>query len=383
MFNKEKVMRKLASVQKIIGTSPIEGADAIELAFVLGWQVVVKKGEFTEGDLVVFYEIDSFLPATDSRYASFKDRFIIWDGKEGMRLKTIKLRKQLSQGLVLGVNNFPEIKNPEEGADVTELLKIEKWEVIEKQNSVRPIGSGKSFPPFIQKTDQERVQNYGALVSKAVDEEFEVTMKKDGSSLTVFTVHPDSKYYDIAKDFVSKKEKFNLIKWIKGLFIKEPKEVIKGICSRNLMLKLDDTSNFGKAVQKYQLLETLLSSGKSYALQGELVAPDIQGNHEKVKDVEFHLFDVFDIDEQKYLLPAERQAFAKIWNIPHVTVITTGVLSDIVAPFNGKDIVDKCLDFAEGKGDNEGVKREGVVFKSTSRDFSFKAISNSYLLKKG
>ena len=145
-------MRKLASIQKVVGTAPIEGADAIEIAFVLGWQVVVKKGEFKAGDLVVFYEIDSFLPASDSRYDSFKERFSTWDGKLGMRLKTIKLRKTLSQGLVLGVDKFSEIKNPKEGDDVTDLLKIEKWEIIEKGSNAgtRALGSGKTFPPFIQ-----------------------------------------------------------------------------------------------------------------------------------------------------------------------------------------------------------------------------------------
>lgn len=377
-------MRKLASIQKIVGTAPIDGADAIEVAFVLGWQVVVKKGEFKAGDLVVFYEIDSFLSSEDSRYDSFKDRFIKWDGKEGMRLKTIKLRKTLSQGLVLGLDKFPEIKNPEEGLDVTELLKIEKWELPETSNNkgTRAQGSGKTFPPFIQKTDQERVQNYRVLVEKALDEEFEVTMKKDGSSITVFVVHPESPYYKTAKQFVTKKEKFNLFKWIKSLFIKDTTPVW-GICSRNILLKQEDDSNFHKVVEKYGLLGKANACGKSVALQGELVAPNIQQNHEKVNDIEFHLFDIFDIDEQKYLLPAERQRLAKINDIPHVTIIATDKLKNVVANNNGENIVQKCLDFAEGDGDNKGVKREGVVFKSVTRDFSFKAISNSYLLKKG
>ena len=377
-------MRKLASIQTVVGTAPIEGADAIELAFVLGWQVVVKKGEFKAGDLVVFYEIDSFLPASDSRYETFKERFSTWDGKIGMRLKTIKLRKQLSQGLVLGLDKFPEIQNPKEGDDVTELLKIEKWEVLDKGSNTgtRAMGSGKTFPPFIQKTDQERIQNYGAMVEKALDEEFEATVKKDGSSLTVFVVQPNSKYYEIAKDFESKKTKglFGKVKaWFINLFAQ--KNVISGICSRNILLAKEDDSNFHKAVIKYNLLEKLKSSGKSYALQGELVAPDIQSNYEKVEGIEFHLFDIFDIENQKYLLPLERKAFAEQYDIPHVTVIGYNALNILTMNSKGDNIVQKCLDFAEGKGDNAGAMREGVVFKSMTRDFSFKAISNSYLLK--
>jgi len=147
------------------------------------------------------------------------------------------------------------------------------------------------------------------------------------------------------------------------------------------MLAKEDDSNFHKAASKYALIQKLLASGKSYALQGELVAPDIQGNYEKVKDIEFHLFDIFDIDEQRYLLPMERRSFAQEWIIPHVTVIGTNSLNALTMTSKGDNIVQKLLDFAEGKGDNDGVMREGVVFKSTTRDFSFKAISNSYLLK--
>jgi RNA ligase (TIGR02306 family) len=374
--------RKLASIQKVIGLAPIEGADSIEIAFVLGWQIVVRKGEFSVGDKVVFYEIDAFLPAEDIRYETFKERFITWDNKEGMRLRTIKLRKALSQGLILSVDKFQEIKNPKEGDDVTNLLKILKWEIIEKtSNGSRAMGSGKTFPPFIQKTDQERIQNYGALVSKATEESFEVTVKKDGSSLTFYAVQPSSPYYQIAKDFESKKVK-GLLNKIKKFFSKftDKKIPVTGLCSRNILLDKEGDSNFSKVVLKYDLESKLLSSGKSYALQGELVAPDIQGNYEKVKDVEFHLFDVFDIDRQKYLTPDERVLFARAYNIPHVTVLSVGKLIDIMGDKEG-DIVKDCLAFAEGKGDNNGVMREGVVFKSLTRDFSFKAISNSYLLK--
>lgn len=375
-------MRKLATIREVSGVAPIEGADSIEIVFVLGWQVVVRKGEFQVGDLVVFYEIDSFLPATDSRYESFKERFSMWDGKEGMRLKTIKLRKTLSQGLVLPVDKFQEIKNPEEGMDVTDILKIEKWEIIEKSFSgSRVQGSGKMFPSFIQKTDQERIQNYGAMVEKYLEEEFEVSIKKDGSSMTVFSVFPDSKYYGIAKDFLSKKKKFNLINWLKNLFVKKELTPVSGICSRNILLQLEGDSNFHKAVVNNNLLTILKQSGKSYALQGEVVAPDIQGNYEKVTTVEFHLFDIFDIDKQEYLLPAERVAFCKTYGIPHVSILTSNSLNILLMNSKGDNVVQKVLDFSEGKGDNDGVMREGLVFKSMKRDFSFKAISNSYLLK--
>ena len=379
-------MRKLASVQVVKSVYPIDGADAIECVKINDWQVVVKKGEFSEGDLVVFYEIDAFLPAADHRYKSFEERFINWNGKRGMRLKTIRLRKQISQGLVLSVKNFPEIKNPEEGMDVTELLKIEKWEnEPETPTGTRSMGSGKTFPPFIPKTDQERIQNYGKIVEGKLEEEFEVSIKLDGSSMTAFVVQPNSPHYKLAKEWMKGKDKRNVfmkaVDYVKSFFIKD--EPIVGFASRNILLRMEDTSNFGKAVAKYDLINKLLSQGSSYALQGEVIAPDIQKNYEKVKEVEFHLFDIFDIDKQQYLLPTNRLLVSHLMGVPHVPVLGYGKLRDIVADSKGNNVVEKCLDYAEGRGYNEGVKREGVVFKSMTSDFSFKAVSQSYLLNKG
>ena len=111
--------RKLASVVKIVDVQPISGADAIEVATVKGWRVVTKKNEYKVGDLAVYYEIDSFLPARPEfeflRKSSFKR---LSNGHEGFRLKTIKLRGQISQGLL---TKIPEgILNPQVGDDLTE-----------------------------------------------------------------------------------------------------------------------------------------------------------------------------------------------------------------------------------------------------------------------
>ena len=99
-------MRKLATIQKIKEILPIEGADAIELAIVNGWKVVVGKNvEHKEGDYVIYCEIDSFLPIKEEfeflRKSSYKK---MADGTEGFRLRTIKLRGQVSQGLIIPIN---------------------------------------------------------------------------------------------------------------------------------------------------------------------------------------------------------------------------------------------------------------------------------------
>lgn len=378
-------MRKLASIQKVVSTAPIEGADKIELVFILGWQVVATKGEYKAGDLVVFYEIDSWLPATDPRYNTFEERFSNWGDKRGMRLKTIKLRKQLSQGLVMPLDKFPEIKNPSEGDNVTDILKIEKWEPIEKPVPGRKPGesAGKRFPAFIRKTDQDRIQNVGAMVERYLDEGFEVTMKLDGSSMTVFMVQPSSKYYKDAKSF--SKEKLSFLSKVINFFksFNKPDEPIYGVCSRNVMLSQEGTSNFHKAVEVSGVKDALELTTHSYAIQGEVIAPDIQENYEKVKDVEFHIFDIFDIDTQEYLLPEARQRFCDEYELQHVPILWEGSLRGFLEFNDGDSIVQKCLDKAEGDGYNPGVKREGIVWKSLTRDFSWKAVSNSYLLKTG
>lgn len=378
--------RALASIKKIDALLPIKDADRIELAVIGGWQVVTQKGIHSVGDLVVFFEIDSFLPASDARYESFRDRFINWNGKEGMRVKTIKLKKQLSQGVILSLLDFPEIEATAAlGDDVTTKLGIEKWEVVEKENTSAVASKTRAFPYFLRKTDQERIQNYGHLVSHALDEEFEVTVKKDGSSMTVFRVDPASSYYKDALELMRGKQ--SLWQKVKNYLSDKlgTAEAVYGICSRNVLLPLEGDSNFHKAARNvlFALENESEFNSASFAVQGEVVAPDIQGNYENVKEVEFHMFDLFDIEDQKYVLPGDRRAFAAVNYINHVKVVDGGMLRDIVRYQEGDDIVKKTLTYASGPGDNPGVMREGVVFKSKTRDFSFKAVSNEYLLATG
>ena len=134
ILGKGKTMRKLASIQKIWKIEAIEGADRIELAYVLGWQCVVNKGQFQPMDLAVYFEIDSFLPVRPEfefmRASSYRKTDIMG---EGFRLRTMRFRGQISQGLLLPVSQFPEIPaGAELGADVTEMLGVRKWEIEEK-----------------------------------------------------------------------------------------------------------------------------------------------------------------------------------------------------------------------------------------------------------
>src|ERR1022692_2598024 len=101
-------MRKLATIRQISNLLPIPGADRIEVATIDGWKVVVNKGTHVIGELVVYFEIDSFLPIRDEfeflRKSSYKK---MADEVEGFRLRTISLRKQISQGLVMPISILP------------------------------------------------------------------------------------------------------------------------------------------------------------------------------------------------------------------------------------------------------------------------------------
>lgn len=388
--------RALASVRKVAGTAEIPGADKIELVFIDGWQVVTQKSNnFKVGDLVTYFEIDAFLPGDDHRYESFRERFTTYQGKQGMRVKTIRLLKQLSQGLILPLSQFPEIKNPVEGQDVTELLKIVKWESEEDSKggfSMMPSKKQADFPSFIPKTDQPRAQNIVARLKQSwINEElFERTIKMDGSSMTVYAVQPGSKYFRQALDIKIKKNRpksaikrflFDIKVWFDIKFTNKYKDPITAVCSRNLQLKDMDDSDFWKAAVKYKLPDIVAVQDGSFAFQGELIGPNIQKGYEKVKELEFRLFDIYDIDNQRYVGAEERQHTANYFDIPHVPIEPAIKLKDITDDI--ENIVPALLDAAEGPGMN-CPNREGHVYKSLSdpNNNTFKCVSTSYLLAK-
>lgn len=327
-------MRKLASVQRVLEKKSIVLADLIEAYRVNGWWVVDKKDAYEVGDLVVYCEVDSWIPHTLAPFLTkpgHSPREYL--GVKGERLRTVKLKGQLSQGLLL-----PLVEdNSEEGQDFSEILGIIKWEDTRYMANMDARGS---FPDFIPKTDQERVQNLDRTLEKYFGQSFEVTVKRDGSSLTAFVNGEES-----------------------------------GVCSRNVNLKETEDSAFWAAANSLSLIPKILSTGRNLALQGELMSQKIQGNYEKVQGIEWNCFDIYDIDAQAYLLPKERRELCKQLRIPHIKVVE----EDFVLCHN----VDQLLEMAEGPGVNPGVKREGLVFKQNNGQFSFKAISNSYLLKHG
>ena len=350
-------MRKLASIQTVNAVEPIPGADAIERIRVLGWWVVVKKGEHRVGDRVVYCEIDSLLPERPEfeflRAGSFKPAQVDEAGAEvlpaGFRIRTVKLRGQVSQGICFPPSILPPDAPADEGADVTELLGVRKWE------PPVPFGmAGKvkgPFPAFLPKTDEVRVQSLEAMLERRRGETLHVTEKLDGTSFTAFV-----------RD---------------GVF---------GVCSRNLWMDEADPTNIHARVARAIGLEEKLraareSLGRDVAVQAELIGPGVQKNKYGLAALALRVYNVLDLDALRLLDRAEALALLDAVGLEPVPQLGTIVLDHTV---------DQLVAFAEGVSVlNPKTQREGIVLRPAVEEpdadvggrFSFKVVNPKFLLK--
>lgn len=362
----EETTRQLATVRRIDEIREHTNADSLELAIIGGWQVIVKKGEFAEGDFCVYFEIDSVLPILPEFEFLRKGCYVKKDwlateqnpSGEGFRLKTIRLRKELSQGLVVPLTtdltiqmmNNPDIEGdsiPLDGQDVTNLLGVVKWDPP-LHSSLQGKARG-NFPSFIPKTNQERIQNLKKQVlGEWSDRIFEVTMKMDGSSTTVYN-----------------------------------KSGYVGICSRNFDLDINDDNaenSFIRAAIDSGLVSALEAYGAQVAVQGELMGPGVQGNRENFKELRIYMFDVWMIDEHRYMNAGERAVFY-MHLIDHganqYRFLTAPMVGFYYPSFIGG--MEELLNFAKGPSLVHNI-REGVVWKCIEDpSISFKIINNDFL----
>jgi RNA ligase (TIGR02306 family) len=351
--------RKLATIRTISAINEHGNADSLEVAVIDGWNVVIRKGEYKAGDVVVFCEIDSWLPTAVAPFLTKPGKEPKeFSGVKGERLRTARLRGVLSQGLVLPLNVLPKSFNADfvggvvwprdaAGVDVTEHLGVLKYE---KNLPACLQGMAKGlFPTFIPKTDQERIQNiFHTLTQEQRDDVYEVTLKLDGSSATYYV-----------------------------------KDGETGVCSRNLELKLDEGNAENSFVKKFLELDLHAKlkyfyerTGRSIAIQGELYGSGINGNWEGLSDHRYNVFDVFDIDAQAYLDFDDVHEIADEMGLEVVPYIDTMNLSSF-------ESVDNFLAFAD-RGSIYNKVAEGVVFVSLKNPaFSFKVINNDFLIGGG
>lgn len=362
-------MRKLASVVEIASCDPIPETERLSVATMTGkgWRVVTGRDEFAPGDRAVYFEIDSYLPPDDERFAFLRERclrkFVSKSGgvlREGVRIKTAKLRGVVSQGLLMPVAAFPEANGLEVDADLTDLLKVDHYDEVKEQlqpamgNPLNSDAMG-AFPSYIPKSDEERLQGLTEYFTLLKGRLFEITAKDDGSSATMFF-----------SPTIDSKEPF-------------------GVCSRNLRLKRPveggAVSAFWQVAVKYdieaKLKKVYEESHLEIALQGELVGPGINADRDRYTEYEFHVFRIWDVCAQRFMTPRDRVAFCAKLAIPHVQV-----LHEDFPFFDEVTTMDAALKFAEGKT-LRGNEREGIVLKASDGidDTHFKIVSNRYLLK--
>lgn len=345
-------MRKLASIQRIWKIEPIEDADNIELAFVEGWQVVVNKGKFKPMDLAVFFEIDSFLPIRKEfeflRNSSYRKTDVMG---EGFKLRTVKLRGKISQGLLENIETFPELKNIsiELNQDVSELLGVRKWEIEQRiSTSGNMIGE---LPYFIPHTDETRIQNEPKLLNEFENKEYYISTKMDGAS------------HSIGVDE-------------EGIHV----------TSHNYEYKDDGSFAFYNFIKERQINEKVLNYYKenkldTFVIQGELCAPGIQKNRLKLIKPEWYVFTIMENDKRVDL--DRMLSICKELDVKHVPIEERDF--NLLSKYQ---TINDLLLRADGDYPNGG-KKEGIVIRTVKPEYSelicaplsMKVINNNYLLK--
>lgn len=369
-------MRALAHVERIEWIKPIDGADKIELAGVLGWQCVVKKDEFNVGDLCVYIEIDSLVDAENPAFAFLESR--------KYKIKTIKLKGVISQGILFPLSILPE-KHYTLGDDVTDVLKIKKVEdqPIKQVDEIAKASQGRykkilknplvsrlmriptlrkwilkrltpktpKFPEWIKKTDEVRIQNAPEILNVFAATPMIVTEKVDGTSTSFGLKKLSRRKYDFA------------------------------ICSRNVRLPKEDkrvpsTDVYHTVSAKYDIENVLKNLAEIYyadtvVLQGETVGIGIQGNKYGLNDVDFYGFNLI-VDGKKINSQAASEVL-KQFGVKWVPIIT--------ASFKLLPTVEEMVRYADGKSVIADTLREGVVIRDHDNLVSFKCVSNKFLLK--
>lgn len=332
-------MAHIETIREIISHG---NADSLEICKVLGWTCVVLKGQFKAGNQIVFVEPDAILSEGKSEWEFMRTRHF--------RVKTIRLRGVISQGLVFPTSILPSAFSTGwdtgfiEGEDVTEILGITKYQPYIPAQLAGTIKG--SFPEFLHKTDEERIQGYPDLLERYRGFTFSVAEKLDGTSFTCYLNNS-----------------------------------IFGVCSRNLELKEDDSNTYWKIAKELDLKGRLEKLGGNWALQGELIGMGIQKNKYNLPNAQLKLFNIFNIDTRKYLDQDEfvrKAGFLELETVP--------ILWEI--PLNHS--VDQLVELSKGQSKlNPKIPRDGFVFRPEHEMYdedlrgrlSFKVLNPIYLLE--
>ena len=370
--NNERALVYLANVDEIQpltflnGEGELEEAANIEILITGGWKLIVQKNRFEVHNLFVFCEVDTILPVDIPTFAFL----------EGKRIRTKKLKGVVSQGVAFTIPEIIDVMSLttfgtehyrfwedvefEIGNDWTELVKATKYDEYSnngrKGDGVKlpPANARGAFPSFIHKTDEERIQNLAKeLKYDWQGKEVVITEKLDGSSITLYARKQENL---VIEDVIDD-----------GFAI--------GICSRNLDLKLFHDNHFCNVGRTYldRLLDYCESNSRSLALQGEIIGPGIQGNPYRLTEHKIYFFNVFDIDTGRKLTHYDAYTIMQVLDVKAVPYVGTYTIANTM---------EEAIESADGGSVlNPKTNREGIVVRALDGSFSFKVISNKWLLK--
>lgn len=400
-------MRRLASIQKIKEVIKHPNADSLDIITILGWKCIVGKDEYKQGDLVVYCEVDSVLPEKPE-FEFLRERCFVDNGiVRGFRIKTIKLRKEYSQGLILPLSILNGKKyskdtreNPvydlTESKDVTELLEINKFEKpipLCLQGQVKG-----NFPGFLSKTDECRVQLLQKLLTEYKGTKCYVSEKIDGSSVTFFLNNNEfgvcSRNLELYPDNPSYHESPKYIKRTDGKYqvVDEKGELIGEILDEPPKAPVISENVYWKIARDYDIENRLRRYGQNIAIQGEIYGNGLQGNPLKIGDVRLGVFNIFLIDQSKYVSLEEMRKIISSFNADSKNQLK--IVPILTEEFILNDNIDELVKYSIGNSVvNPKCKREGIVIRPVdlientnySEDcvrsrISFKVISPEYLL---
>lgn len=346
-------MRKLASIQRIHDIEPIEGADRIEKAKVEGWPVVIPKGQFREGDKVVFFEVDSFLPIRECYSflkSSFKNNVLLGDG---YKIRTQKMKGELSQGLCMRLEELGITPATAEGTDLTEVLGVKEWEIPERATTGETaVGL---LPVAVPHTDETRYQVYPEWKDEFKGKRYYISTKMDGSS---HSVSFDQNGFHI--------------------------------CGHNYEYKDDGMCSFYEYIKKQGLKQRVEDFCKKYGLrtltiQGEYCGPGIQKNRMKLTQPKWFVFTIMEDSERVDLFRMEQVCVQLALN----TVPIEEIGNDLPSVYPTDEDLQKRSDGQYITDNKEVGRKEGIVIRPVKPEFSeslktylsMKVVNNNYLWK--
>ena len=333
--------RKLASVQIIKNLKPVEKSKD-EIGSILGWKVVVPANKYKEGEKVIFFEIDSWLPAGKKWTSKMKPKNLI--------VKTTNKHGEIIQGLVMKLQILSKIENCKlnleelnEGYDLTEILEVKKFDENSEEGKKE---KEKGFPTqFIEKSDEIRLQSNLHYLEMFAGKEFYSSIKYDGTSAT-YLINPENGNFKI--------------------------------CSRNFSVEENDDNFYSEIAKKYDIKNKLIKTGGLYAIQGEIYGPKINKNPLEVNERKIAVFNIKNIKNNYYLGMDELIKVCKELDLPMVEIVEEGI-------FNYKT-VDELVQKSKGLYPGTQHPREGLVYRLKEhwneghKRCSFKVINDDYLI---